>query len=309
MATRFELVIQGDDDASRLRAAGESALNEITRLEALLSYFDSRSLVSRINQHAGQSPVKVPPAITALLRQMAKMHSVSGGAFDPTVAPLMNVWGLMGRPMPHPSAAELVEVRAVVGFPKIDIDDARHTVCLPRTGMSLDLGGIGKGYAIDEAMRTLQDLGVGRALLHGGTSTVYGLGSPYDADAWRIAIPSPNMAADGQDDEAVLAVVALRDEALSVSAVWGKQVVIDGTTYGHILDPRTGHPVSSALMSAVCHPSATATDALATALLVLGTPGLAVLSGKVPALRGLVVAPRVTAGGYRTVQHALPLRV
>src|SRR5690606_22148860 len=138
-----------------------------------------------------------------------------------------------------------------------------------RSGVMIDLGGIGKGYAVDEAIGLLREAGVERAFLHGGTSTSYGLGQPQDQDGWRVSIDAlidPTASRDGETR--TVAVAALADASLSVSAVWGKAFEHDGVVYGHVLDPRLGRPVEGAMLTAVVSPSATEADALSTALLV-----------------------------------------
>jgi FAD:protein FMN transferase len=161
-------------------------------------------------------------------------------------------------------------------------------VAFRRPGVLIDLGAIGKGFAMDEAVQILRELGVDRAFLHGGTSTIYGLGRPLDADAWKVAVPPPGGLAEGGE---AIAVVSLEDEALSVSAVWGKAFVADGQTFGHVLDPRSGRPVEGAVLTAVVLPSATESDALSTAFLVLGREATSLAHSERPDMRALVVCP------------------
>jgi len=148
----------------------------------------------------------------------------------------------------------------------------------------LDLGAIGKGYAIEHAAECLREAGITSALLHGGTSSIYAIGRPTDAEAWKIAIENSSA-----PDEPPIATITLKDESLSVSAVWGRSFVAEGKQYGHVIDPRTGQPTAAALLSAIILPSATLADALSTALLTLGPPGLKVIADAHPEARGLVL--------------------
>ncbi|MEM9666376.1 MAG: FAD:protein FMN transferase, partial [Bacteroidota bacterium] len=257
MACRFELVLHGDEPV-RLRAAGEEALDEIDRLEAQLSIYRPSSEVSQLNARAAAGPVRVEPRLFALLQHAHALWALTDGAFDPTVGPLLRAWGFSGTSGPRPSAIVLAEARAQTGMEHVVLDAGRRTVAFARPGVQLDLGGIGKGYALDEAARLLREAGVTCALLHGGTSTVVALGAPPDAEAWTVAVPRTPVVSSPED---VAAAVALRDEALSVSAGWGKTVEVDGETYGHVLDPRSGHPVKGATLSAVVLPEAAAADA------------------------------------------------
>jgi FAD:protein FMN transferase len=283
MATRFELVLHGEN-ATRLRAAGEAALREIERLEAQLSLYRPTSEIARVNALAVRESVRVSPSVFRLLHHARQLQIESGGAFDITVAPLVRCWGFMHGTGRVPEPAEIEEARSCSGMARVILDEQNYSVRFDREGVMIDLGAIGKGHAIDCAAETLREAGVTSALLHGGTSTVYGIGAPPEADGWKIAIAPPP---DGPPREFS---VVLRDNALSVSAVWGKCFEADGKRFGHVIDPRTGWPVNNAVQAAVVLPSATETDALSTALLVRGLEGHEAISGLRPDMRTLVVA-------------------
>jgi thiamine biosynthesis lipoprotein len=188
----------------------------------------------------------------------------------------------------------------------IRLDSGNRTIRFARAGVMLDLGAIGKGYAIEQAAERLQEAGVTSALLHGGTSSVQAIGHPPDALAWKVAIeyPSRNPGAD----PALIAVVPLKDEALSVSAVWGKSFQFKGKTYGHIIDPRTGRPASSAVLSAVALPSATESDAFSTALLTLGAKGHDQIARLRPGMRTLVMEKSKGPPRFRFRTHGIEVR-
>ena len=291
MATRFELVLHGSDE-SVLRAAGEEALDEIARVEDELSYFRPTSQVFRINQEAAHGPVRVAPRLFRLLQQARQLSAESGNTFDITVAPLMRCWGLYTREGRVPEPGELAAARAKTGMNLVDLDDARSTVRFTREGVQLDLGSIGKGYAVERAGELLREAGVTSALLHGGTSTVLAIGTPPDKDGWTIALEHPANVKGSQEHTGVLvlplAKVSLRDESLSVSAVWGKSFTAADRSYGHVIDPRTGQPTEGALLSAVVLPSATESDALSTMLLTLGPEGFEQVLRLRPGMRALV---------------------
>lgn len=299
MATRFELVLQGED-AVQLRAAGEAALAEVRRLEARLSFYRPTSEVSRLNARAAHGPVRVTPSLFGLLQEARRLYDATGGAFDVTVAPLMRCWGFVNDTGHLPDPTALAEARSRTGMHLVTLDEHARTVRFDRPGVLIDLGGIGKGYAIDEAALLLREAGITRAFLHGGTSTVYALGRPAGADAWKVALPHPG--AEDPGEGGLLAVVALEDEALSVSAVTGKAFTVGGKTYGHVLDPRAGRPVAGAVLAAVVTPSATAADALSTALLVEGPAAWEQGTFSEAPNRALVVRPPAGAG-RPTVHH------
>jgi thiamine biosynthesis lipoprotein len=282
MATRFEIVLMGEAP-SRLRAAGEEALAEVDRLEARLSLYRPTSEIARVNARAAFEPVRVSPAVFRLLEYARQLHGETGGAFDIAIAPLVRCWGFMNNSGRVPDAAQLEQARQQSGMEHVTLDSESVSVRFDREGVMIDLGAIGKGYAIDRAADVLRDAGVMRALLHGGTSTVYGIGAPPDAEGWKVAI------AGSPDESRTIATVLLRDSALSVSAVWARSFEADGKKYGHVIDPRTGHPVNNAVLAAVALPSATETDALSTALLVRGSEGQDAINGLRPQMRTLVM--------------------
>jgi thiamine biosynthesis lipoprotein len=269
----------------RLRAAGEAALKEVERQEAQLSLYRPTSEIARVNASAARQPVRVSPTVFRLLQHARQLQGESGGAFDITVAPLVRCWGFMHGAGRVPEPAELEAARSRAGMAHVMLDAENYSVRFDQEGVMIDLGAIGKGHAIDCAVDILREAGVTSALLHGGTSTVYGLGAPPGMDGWKIAIaPAP-------DQPPRPMAIVLRDNALSVSAVWGKSFEAEGKKFGHVIDPRTGWPVNNAVQAAVVLSSATETDALSTALLVAGLEGHEALSQLRTDMRTLVVAP------------------
>ncbi|MFT4590425.1 MAG: thiamine biosynthesis lipoprotein [Candidatus Binatia bacterium] len=316
MATRFEIVLQGEDE-SALRAAGEEALDEIEKLDAQLSFYNPASQISRINALAAREPVKVEPQLFELLRRARDLSAALDGAFDITIAPLMKCWGLAGGEGRLPSEEELVSARERVGMHHVILDQEKDTVRFEREGMALDLGSIGKGYALESAVELLRDLEIESAFIHGGTSTACAIGRPVDSEAWTVAIEhpryselaacDPNGLSEADRARATLTTVALRDEAMSVSAIWGKAFEIDGRTYGHVMDPRRGEPTEGAVLAAVVTPSATDSDALATGLLTLGAEGLPLLGKIAPKARALAAERGETTGDYEFHVRGLEL--
>jgi len=281
MATRFELILAGDDPV-RLRAAGEEALREIERIESLLSRYRPSSAIAAINAGAGGAPVRVDPRVVTLLRLCAGLSLATDGAFDVTVGPLLRAWGFVGGSGAPPDPEALARARCLVGMDRVELDAAASTVRLAQAGMELDLGAVGKGYAIDRAIVVLEEHGVPSALLHGGTSSVHVIGPPASGSRWRVAWRVP-----GRPDRPRALTPA--QPALSVSAPHGKAFVLDGRLMGHVLDPRTGAPAGQALSACVVGPSSTVCDALSTALLVSGTGEPPWLAARFPGYSGWVV--------------------
>ena len=313
MATRFEFVLHGPS-RSALQSAGEEALREIQLLEGQLSFFIPTSEIAHINARAAREPVRVSPRVFGLLERAQRLYHETGGAFDITIAPLMRCWGFRGGAGRIPSPDELAAARSRVGMELVLLDAAQRTVRLAREGVMLDLGAIGKGYAIESAAEILRENGVASALLHGGTSTVQALGRPPGEEGWTVAVyRPPDLALPGVQEsdgsrrheqragEAApepLAMIQLRDEAMSVSAVWGRAFEIEGKLFGHVIDPRSGRPAGAAVLAAVAVPSATDSDGLSTALLICGPERMETLAGLRPGMRTLVATQ--TAEGLRT---------
>jgi thiamine biosynthesis lipoprotein len=314
MATRFEMLLQGENGVA-LRAAAEQALDEIERLEAQLSLFRPASEISMVNRHAASRPVRVSPPVFRLLRQARQLHHETAGSFDVTVAPLVRCWGFQGGRGALAPPEAVAQARRSVGMQWVELDEANYTVRFAREGMMLDLGAIGKGYAIDCAAEVLREAGVTCALSHGGTSSVYALGAPPDAEAWTAAIPQPDapeppepgLPRGAGSAAAILATVALKDESLGISGVLGRCFRAQGRTYGHVIDPRSGEPVQRAVLAAVVLPSATETDALSTALLTLGPDGFEAVLRLRAGMRALLAVPEDQLGRFRIITHRITL--
>jgi thiamine biosynthesis lipoprotein len=319
MATRFEFVLHGERE-SALRAAGEEAIAEIQRVEGDLSVFRPESQVARLNREASHHAVTVSPELFALLEHASQLSQASHGAFDITVGPLLKAWGFRQTPGHLPSDDAWAAARECVGFRQILFDPRQLRVKFQRPGVTVDLGAIGKGYALDRAAGLLRDAGVTSALLHGGTSTIVAIGRPPGDEAWKIAIEPPaalmahraanasvpaNSNVAPQTPTSPLAVVELDDESLSVSAVWGKGFEVNGTYYGHVMDPRAGRPVAGAWLAALILPSATESDALSTALLVDGQPFQESLRQFLPKARSLIVQPASTPPGFTVLSNGI----
>jgi len=316
MATRFEVVLHGPNPVA-LRAAGEEALDEIERLDAQLNLYNPASEISHINARAAAGPVRVEPGLFRLLLHAQRLTLETAGAFDISVAPLMRCWGFMRDSGRLPTPEAVTAARAVTGMQYVQLDERDFSVRFERAGMMLDLGSIGKGYALDRAVEVLREAGVTSAMVHGGTSTACAVGAPPDSEAWKVAVERPELArseragpdaprsAADANRNRPLAVVSLKDESLSMSAVWGKCFEAGGRTYGHVIDPRKGEPTEGAWLAVVVLPSATETDALSTALLIAGVAGHEAVMRLRPGMRTLVVGQGCQPGDYQVAASGI----
>lgn len=287
MRTRFEVVINDVGDAAALRAAGEEVLDEITAAEMLLSAFQDGAELRQINQLAGRGLVNPSPLMRQFLRRCRVLVEATDGAFDPAIGALLDCWRVQGDggDQGAPSAVAIAEALAACDLRRqllFDADEGQLRFAHPAT--RLDPGAVGKGWALDRAEARLRDAGIRNALIHGGTSTACALGSEAGREGWTIAIRHPTQ------PDVIIAHAHLRDASLSVSGRHGRTISCGGRTIGHIIDPRSGHPVSDTLIAAVVHQSAMVSDALSTALLVLGAAGIATLAERFPDAHFLLLA-------------------
>ncbi len=292
MRTRFEVVVCGHRSARDLRAAAEAALAEIDRAEAEISVFLPTSSLSQINAHADRRPMPVDGLLFALLARTEDLVRATGGAFDPTIGVVLPAL----RARAPGARRHLARVQRNVGWDRmVKLDADALTIAFRRPGARIELGAIGKGWALDRAASVLRDVGIEAALLHGGTSSVVALGSPPGAPGWKIAIADPNNKARP------LATVTLRDQSLGVSAIHGRTHLGRGKPEGHVVDPRTGKAVAHTLLAAVVCDSATDADAASTALVVLGDRGRAtVIRALPPGASALVLTNTVGRGELHT---------
>jgi thiamine biosynthesis lipoprotein len=262
MNTRFEILAYGPDEDIVGRVA-RIAFADVDRLEDSFSYFLEDSELGHVNREAARGEVAIGVDLAAILEAARILCESTGGVFDPTVGPLMKCWSFhdgMGR-MPSPEALD--DARRRVGFRHVRLDAARRTVHFALPGVELDLGAIGKGYAVDLAVARLRSFRVvPAAIVHGGASTVYALGAPPGEAGWPVRLRSP---VDGAPDYGSL---VLHDRALSGSARAESTFVAGGRRYGHLLDPRTGEPARGLEASWALAPTATESDALSTAFFV-----------------------------------------
>jgi thiamine biosynthesis lipoprotein len=243
------------------------SLDVIEALEAQLTVFRDDSEVSRLNGSAHRGPVEVEAGLFQLLETAAGLSQNTEGAYDITAGPLSEAWGFVRGPKRVPDEATLAEARARTGWQHLRLDAERRTVAFDREGVKINLGSIGKGYAIDRAIAVIAaHWWPTSALIHGGRSSVYALGSPPGqiGGRWEVALRNPFQ------PESPLGTIRLRNRAIGTSGSAFQQFEIDGQVFGHIIDPRTGKPAHGPASVTVLAPSAALADAVSTAFYLLG---------------------------------------
>ena len=264
MACRFEVVLPGED--ARHVPAARAALNIADKLEAQLSVFRDTSELSGVNRCAAEKATEVSRPLFALLRRAAEIHADTEGAFDITSTPLSRCWGFLHREGRLPGADAIADALTRVGMRLVTLDDASQTVRFEAPGVELNLGAIGKGYALDVMAKRLRRDGVRHALLSAGASSILAIGD--DGGGWPVHVRPRLMSG------ARVARLRLRDAAIATSGAGEQFVVVEGQRYGHVLDPRTGWPACGVISATVVTRDAALADALSTAILVEG-PALA----------------------------------
>jgi Membrane-associated lipoprotein involved in thiamine biosynthesis len=261
--------------------AGEKLLDKafarLRELEDELSVNKAGSSIDAVNDAAGSHPVAVGKDAMSILKRDLVLSSWSDGAFDPTVGPLVKLWGIGTDHARLPTAGEIAAAKALVGYRDIVLDEGASTVFLKRPGMGLDLGSTTKGYAADEVAAILRVGGAKGGIIDLG-GNVLALGAKSDGSGWRIGLQNPF----SEERGAYLGVATLKDETMVTSGVYERFFIKDGVRYHHILDTRTGYPVQNGLVSAtVITPRSFDADGLTTTIFALGREkGLALAAAK-----------------------------
>ena len=273
MGLPVRIVLYAEDD-ERAAEAARAAFARIAALDGIMSDYRTDSELHVVEAHAGDW-VGVSPELYAVLARSIEIARASGGAFDPTVGPLVALWRDARRSLARPDAAALERARAHVGWQHVSLDAQRRAIRLARRGMRLDLGGIAKGYILQEAVRVLEQRGVTRVLVESGGDVVAGE-APPERGGWSIDVPAT---VDRSFRERAM---SLRRAAIATSGPTAQFVEIDGIRYSHVVDPRTGFGLTNRVIARVIAPDAATADALATALTVVGQQSASELLANYP---------------------------
>jgi thiamine biosynthesis lipoprotein len=261
MGTRFRIIVYArDQDTARLAAT--DAFKRIASLNATMSDYDKASELMRLCAQAGGPPVPVSAELFFVLSRAQEVSRQSGGAFDVTVGPVVKLWRIARKQRQLPDRDKLAAARALVGWQNVRLDAEKRTVQLLKAGMQLDLGGIAKGYAADEALAVLKKHGLDRALVAAGGDIAVAA-PPPGAAGWKIAIA----ALPGENDPGRL---ILHHAAVSTSGDAEQFVEIDGKRYSHIVDPRTGLGLMGRMSATVVARHGIDADSLTKVIAVLG---------------------------------------
>ncbi|MFQ6035251.1 MAG: FAD:protein FMN transferase [Sedimentisphaerales bacterium] len=273
MATTFEVLIQHDDASYAQQAAGQ-AFDELDRLESELSRFIENSDISQINNLAANQPLQIGLRAFECLQLATKIYTETGGAFDITIGSLLSCWVNEDKTMRTPSQEELDIARQRTGAHLIKLNETEHTVQLLARAVQIDLGGIGKGYALDQMAELLRDWSIDTALIHGGFSSVLALDSPAETKGWPLTLSNPG------NRKQTLAYLHLQARAVSGSGLQKGQ---------HIIDPRQARPVEGKRAAWACGPDAATADALSTAFMVMSPDEIEQYCLRHPEVQAMVI--------------------
>jgi len=261
MGTRFSMVLPGVDSMAG-EALAEFVDSHLRSQERLMSRFDPLSPISELNQRAGEEPIAVPPALWKILALCRTHWQRTRGSFDITQWPLNQLWRESVQRGEQPSKDLLRETRRLTGMEKLQFDEMARTLRFAADGMVLDLGGFGKGFALEGLVKHFREHGVARAFFSFGESSVTVIGSHPHGPAWPVGVANmfhPEIAVHTFD---------LCDASLSTSGTAPFNEIGGGRNFGHIINPRDGRPIEGYRTMSVAAPSAIDAEVLSTALLV-----------------------------------------
>jgi thiamine biosynthesis lipoprotein len=267
------------EDEPRGKQALEKAFAAFEQINGLTDRFPKEGQITassndvlRVNENAGVKPVKVSADTINIIQRSRYFAELTGGAFDISIGPVMDRWGFGKSGQDVPPDEEIKKALALVDYRKIVVDAEKATVLLADPGMSLDFGGVAKGYATDVAVRALREMGIEHALINAG-GNVYALGGKPDGSPWRVGVQDPR-------GNGIMAVLSVKDTAVVTSGDYQRYFEQGGVRYHHILDPATGKPARDLMQTTIVADSATDADILSTATFVLGPQrGMSLIQG------------------------------
>jgi thiamine biosynthesis lipoprotein len=292
MGSEFTLTFYAGD-AGVAPVVAAAAFAKVAALDKKLTDYDPESELMQLCQQPPDKPVRVSAELYEVLSESCRFASLSDGTFDPTIGPVVRQWRRARRTEVLPSPEQLHRALAPVGWQKIQLNPQQQTVTLLATNMQLDLGGIAKGYAADQALAVLRSRGITRALVAASGDIAVG-NPPPGQRGWRVSIGSP-FQTKGTERTLILA-----NAAVSTSGDVEQSVVINGIRYSHIVDPRTGIGLTNRCQVSAIAPHATQTDALATAVSILGAEEGRRLIKSQPKVSAIIY--RETPNGIETIE-------
>ena len=261
MGSDFEITVVAKTQKQADRQIG-IAIDEISRVEALISSWKPTSQTSSINKNAGIAPVKISGELFSLIQRAIQISKLTDGAFDISYASMDRLWKYDGSMTQMPSKEAIKKSVAKVGYQDIIVDPQNSTIFLKNKGMKIGFGAIGKGYAADKAKKILISNGVSGGIIN-ASGDINSWGSKPNGSPWQVAITNP------LNKNKAFAMLPIKD-AVVTSGNYEKYVTFNSRRYSHIIDPRSGYPAQGIISVTVFAPKAELADALATSVFVMG---------------------------------------
>ncbi|WP_461598403.1 FAD:protein FMN transferase [Winogradskyella sp.] len=262
MGSRFDITVVAKDSLES-ETFIKMAIDEIERIENLISSWDENSQTSKINRYSGIKPVEVDLELFRLIERSIAISKLTDGAFDISYASMDKIWKFDGSMKEMPTEDEIKASVEKVGFKNIILDKSKNTVFLKLKGMKIGFGAIGKGYAADKAKELLISKGVTAGIIN-ASGDMNTWGKQPNGKEWKVAITNP------LNKNKAFALLPINNSAVVTSGDYEKFVNFNGVRYSHIIDPRTGFPASGIISVTVFAPKAELADALATSVFVMG---------------------------------------
>jgi len=288
----FAHVVAVAENSDTAKKCVQAAVEEIHKVDNLMSDYKSDSDISRVNREAYEKPVQVSQSTFEVLQRSIEFSKMTGGAFDITVGPLVALFRQAKESKIAPSEQQIAQARSKAGYEKLILDSENKTVQFSDKGMLLDLGGIAKGYAIDKALQAARDGGATGAMVDiGGDVRCFGL-PPKGRDYWLIGLQDPNTAVEGIGGGGLRLVLKIKNAAVATSGDYQQFVIIEGKRYSHIMDRKTGTSAENLSSVTIIANNATDADALATSVSVMGAEkGLALIENQ-PDKEAILMTPQ-----------------
>ncbi|WP_176786025.1 FAD:protein FMN transferase [Desulfosporosinus hippei] len=261
--------------------AGLIAMGKMRALDRACNIYSPDSEVTALNQAAGEKPVPLSSDTFHLIQRSLEAGKLTNGIFDPTIGPLVKLWQEAKSKETLPTSEEIQKVLTLVDYKKVILNPDLKTAFLPTVGMSIDLGGIAKGYAVEQGINSLKQAGISSAMVVAG-GNIGTINTKPDGTPWRVGIKDP------QKPDCIIGYMEPRNQVVDTSGNYERFFTQEGKKYGHVLNPRTGRPTDRFASCTILTDSPTMADVLSTTLLILGTEGL-ILINDLPNTQALLI--------------------
>jgi len=282
MGALFSISLYAADKAAAEQAAN-AAFQRIAALDEMMSDYRADSELMLLCDKPFGQPIAVSQDLFAILKRAQEISKITDGAFDVTIGPFTRLWRFSRKKKSLPSTEQIAGARAAFGWQKLRLDAKKRTVTLLVPNMRLDLGGIAKGYAADQALKVLKSNGITRALVAASGDSAIG-DPPPEQPGWKIGVTPID-----SHTNALVTSLVLHNAAVSTSGDTEQGIEINGVRYSHILDPKTGLGLTNRIQVTVMAPDATTTDGLATGLCVMGTKDALRLVNSLPHVAAIIL--------------------